>query len=275
MPGRYFSFTAEQFSTPPADWCLPGIVALIDQWEQLFGRFRRGGPIIVPSGGCGFSQECPYPPETLATRADAWMRDQGITPRDAPELPLDVYTMARNLRSEFGDGTAMEKLCIAWAGLNRVRWESAASVTAQMLGTKGTYGRQVGRTRPVATTQDPSVTDILIAHYVYADWQHNGFAHDISQGGVAYFDKVSQDAQHARKPETNPDWKTVFESWSSGGDWLTWTGHIPDVRVYRLCLLGPRPDLKTNPSERSKITALGVQALLGQNRAPKATWCAR
>jgi hypothetical protein len=274
MPPHY-SFTVEEKVSPPLDWCLPGTVALVDAWEAQYGRTRDGGPVLIPSDGCQQSPNCPIKPETLAAKADAWLRQRGIRPVDAPPLPLDVYTLARNVRSEFGSGTAMEKLAIAWVAVNRTLMDNAASITEHLLGTFGTFGRQVGSRRPASTQQDPSVADLLIANHVYTSWKTRGTEEDPTFGAVSYFDKVSQDAMHAKAPDSNPAPLDVYDTWTGGGNWLTWIGHVPDIRPYRLLLFSIRKDLRAanNNTERARIRNLGRLALLGQNRAPRADWC--
>lgn len=274
MPPRY-QFTAEERIAPPLDWCLPGTVALVDAWEERYGRTRDGGPILVPSNGCQQSPDCNIKPEVLTAQADAWLRQNGIRPVDAPPLPLDVYTLARNVRSEFGSGTAMEKLAIAWVAVNRTLMDNASSITEHLLGTFKTFGRQLGSRRPASTQQDPSVADILIANHVYTSWKTRGTEEDPTFGAVAYFDKVSQDAMYAKDPGSNPAPLNVYDAWSGGGNWLTWVGHVPDVRPYRLLLFSIRKDLRAenNNTERGRIRQLGRLALLGQNRAPRAAWC--
>lgn len=273
--GPRYSFTADERRNPPRDWCLPGLVATIDQVEALYGNAREGGPLLIPSP-CRNSEACAESPTMMASQADAWLRANRFRSLDAPPLPIDVYSMARNLRSEFGSGTAMEKLAIAWAGINRTEMHGNDSVTEHLLGTFGTYGRQIGSRRPASTRQDPSVADIIIASEVYTEWKLRGTENDVSRGAIAYFDKVSQDAMHAKDPANNPSPMEVYNAWSSGGDWLTWVGMIPDVRPYRLMLFARRKDLRAenNVKERLRITNLGRQTLFGQNRAPRADWCA-
>lgn len=273
--GPRYEFTSEERVVPPADWCLPGTVALIDAWEQKYGRTREGGPVLIPSGSCSHVPDCPEKPDKLTAAADAWLRQRGIRPADAPPLPIDVYTLARNVRSEFGSGTAMEKLSIAWVAINRMLMDKDESITAHLLGTFGTFGRQIGSRRPASTQQDPSVADILIANHVYTSWKLRGTEEDPTFGAVSYFDKVSQDAMNAKNPASNPPSMSVYESWSMGGNWLTWAGHVPDVRPYRLLLFSIRKDLRAenNTRERLRIFGLGRQSLLGQNRAPRPKWC--
>lgn len=277
MIGPYYSFDAAAFAKPPADWCLPNVVSIINWYDLAFGEKHKGGPVIIPSPGnaCAFTTDCSLTPTQLRDNADQWLIKNGFKNANDTPTPLDVYSMARNLRSEFGNGTIMERLCIVWSAINRMLDEGSDSVTANLIGTKGNYGRQIGRQRPASTMQDPSVVDLWISQLVYADYAVNGTLNDPSNGAAVYFDRVSQDAVHAKTPDGNPSAVDVYDSWSTGGDWLLWVGHIPDVRPFRLLLFKHYKDLRAANDTRTRATinALGKQAMLGQNRAPKAYWC--
>lgn len=163
MAGPYYSFDAASFAQPPADWCLPPIVAVINLYDLWWGWKRKGGPVVIPSpnNACAFTNDCSLTNEVLRDNADQWLVSKGLLPSSATPTPIDIYSMARNLASEFGNGTAMERLCIAWAAINRMLDEGDTSVTANLVGTKGNYGRQIGRQRPASTMQDPNVVDFL------------------------------------------------------------------------------------------------------------------
>lgn len=269
-----YEFPPALRSHPPRDWCVPGSVSAIQAWENAYGQYRKEGNLIMISA-CAESPNCGKTPAQIRDQGDAFLSAHGLRPANAPPTPLDVYSIARNIRSEFGAGTPMEKLALAWAAINRATREGSASVTANLIGSKGNYGKQVGRQRPASTAQDPSVADYLIAFQVYSDWKTTGFVNDPTHGAEVYFDRVSQDAQHAKDPENNPSSTDVYNSWAEGGDWLMWAGHVPDVRPFRLLLFKHYPELRAARAnaERARINKLGLAALRGVNKAPRATFC--
>lgn len=259
MGDRIYSFDTKDAHW----WCVPPWHDTVMGWEAKYGRTP------IPSGGCASSPECALDPEAMRAKAEAQVKTLGVYP-PAVDLPLDVYTLARNITSEFGDGTPEEKVAVALAGLNRAKEEGADSLTAHLLGTRKRYGEQIGIARPAATRQDPTVCDLLIASMVYTGWIQGEFE-DITHGATHYLDRVSQDAAHARNPET-PNGAAVFLDWSSGGDYLTWAGHVPNVRPWRLALLQRRRELGQSPEgrkERQLATKMGQLAVLAQNRQPK------
>lgn len=280
--------------SPPADWCLPSFYPLVKGWEDQFGFGRAGGPMILRSG-CAVIDDCTErgsgciakavncSPEAMRADAEAKMRGLGEAVWGAAKpLTLDTYALARNLMSEFGSGTPVEKVAVALVAMNRATALDGAKpftqgwISGHLLDRKnGLFGRQIGQIRPAATTSDPSVADVLIADYVLRAMQSGEMA-DVTQGATHYLDRFSQDGMRVRAVQngdtTPPDGgSAVFGAWSDGGDVLTWVGQIPDVRPWRLMLMRRRPELRKDPKARAAIRAAGLDAIKGKNRPPTPT----
>ena len=268
---------------PPPDWCLPTFHQAIVELEEKWGKTPLRSK-------CAHEDDCPETPEDLRAAAEAELRKLGAVP-PAYVLPLDVYTAGRNLRSEFSDGTPEEKAAIILAGINRAREEGATTLTEHLIHrTKKNYGRQIGTTRPASTAQDPTVADVLIAQMIFSGLE-TGEITDITHGATHYLDRVSQDfmrqksiAANAENPEVElvPSGEDVYLSWTEGGDYLTWVGHIPNVRPTRLFLFRRMRELRPDTDDaadlkrkkvklRAEIREAGLKAIRGTNRAP-APW---
>lgn len=261
----------------PDWWCVPpwhhAVEAVDRQWGKVFLK-----------SGCKVYKQCPTnkpgckrgaincDPEAMRQDAQQKLGELGVL-GPGIGLDLDTYSLARNIRSEFGKGTPEERVAIALATVNRARAESK-SVTQYLLDTRdGLYGKQIGNVRPAATSQDPSVGDILLARFVLAGTRL-GFLHDFTNGATHYFDRVSQDAAAARAAEeirTVPSGEDVYKSWTGGGDMLTWVGHMPNVRTWRLAMFARRYDLgktKAGRQERARVNSAGLESIRGKNRVP-------
>jgi hypothetical protein len=278
----------------PSDWCLPSFYPIVKDWEARFGFGRTGGPLIVRSG-CAVIDDCTErgagciakavncSPEAMRADAEAKMRGLGADIWDAAKpLSLDTYALARNLMSEFGSGSPVEKVAVAMVAMNRAtaldgsRPFTQGWISGHLLDRKnGLFGRQIGQLRPAATTSDPSVADVLVADYVLRAMQ-SGEMTDVTWGATHYLDRFSQDGMRARALQNGDSTppaggSDVFGSWSDGGDVLTWVGQIPDVRPWRLLLMRRRPELRRDPKARAAIRAAGLDAIKGKNRPPALT----
>jgi hypothetical protein len=281
LPTPILRVTRDKDGNPPDTWCVPPWHAAAEAWDKTWGK------TMLRSKTCTFNAECTESPESLRAAAEAKLQELGVWPADTT-LPLDVYTLARNVRSEFGDGTPEERAAIIFAGINLANDKNPGGSISDALihQTKKTYGAQVGSARPASTAQDPMVSDILLANYILSGVA-SGTVTDITMGATAYLDRLSQDAMHARsvaKSEQNPETaivktgEEVYNDWTAGGDYPTWVGHIPNVRPYRLMLLRKMPELRPVAGEsqedrnakltiRSQTHDAGLAALRGTNRA--------
>lgn len=280
---RKYSFSAAEKKAPPATWCLPFWHNRVMEWERRFGHQRRGpkgnplAPVMLDSGGCRRSDSCPLKPEAMRLRAEKQLRNLGVWPDDV-KLPLDVYSLARNLGSEFGHGTPEEQAAVVFVAMNRAKMQRE-SITKHLIGSMGNYGRQIGSARPASTAQDPTVANLLTAALIY-DGYRAGWIEDITHGAIGYFDRVSQDAQAAKRAaeiaagsekKKLPNGVALYARWTYAGGFLTWVGHVPGIRPYRLCLMAIRSEWNKTREGKAELEAArkgGKGAILGSNRAP-------
>lgn len=254
---------------PPMFWCLPSWYPLVASWDSQFRKTFINTP-------CKRTDECEVAPEQLRQLVERELRKLPVW-GNRP-LTLDALTTARNIQSEFGDGTPAERAAIGLAAGNRARAAGDPSVTAHLIHqTKGTYGKQTGSIRPASTAQDPSVANLLLGDLIAS-----GAIRDFTGGATHYFDRVTQDFMNKKNPDNNPAGEDLYLDWTGGGDFLTWLGHMPGIRTWRLALMKRRPDLKPraeDPPElraekiaaRAAIRDAGQKAVMGISRSP-APW---
>lgn len=111
------------------------------------------------------------------------------------DLPLDVYSAARMLRSE-GAAEGAVRVHVALNDLAHLGWDSLHQLlTYSTAGwAKGSYGRQhsvdpetgAAQTRRYATSHDPFENDIQVAFATIAD---HAAGNDPTGGAVKFFDK--------------------------------------------------------------------------------------
>jgi hypothetical protein len=253
---------------PPYFWCLPTWYPLVASWDSQYGK-------TFLTTACKNTEECSVPPEQLRQQVELALKQFPVW--GDRTLTLDAYTIARNMQSEFGEGTPAERAAIGLAAVNRARAAGALSVTANYIHqTKHTYGKQ-GPGRPASTAQDPSVSNLLLGYLIAS-----GAIRDFTGGATHYFDRVTQDFMNGRNPASNPAGEDLYLDWTGGGDFLTWLGHFPGIRPWRLALLKRRPDLKPTSDDaqalrteklkaRAAIRDAGQKAVMGVSRAP-APW---
>lgn len=237
---------------PPPTWCLPA-------WHStVTGLDRRWGSKVIRSGCLtGEDGAIPCRPEAMRADAEAKLRALGAWP-SSKKLTLNTYALARNINSEFGSGTPEERVAVAFSSVNRAKRDHMSVAEHVVHKQNHLFGRQQGSTRPVSTAQDPTAADVLLAELIL-----RGEISDITHGATHYFDRVAQDAAEA-KGSASLNGVGVYRSWSSGGDQLTWVGHIPNVRPWRLLLMR---EMKGEPN-RSQVIQAGLLAVQGKNRAP-------
>jgi hypothetical protein len=270
----------------PDWWCVPpwhGDLAAIDaKWGKTFLK-----------SGCKVYKVCPpdrdckkgavnCDPEAMRRNAESQLQSLGVLgPGEA--LDADVYTLARNIRSEYGSGTPEERVAIGLASVNRAKQEGTTITNYLLDSTWGLYGKQIGNIRPASTSQDPAVSDILAARFIILGRAY-GFLQDFTHGATSYFDRVSQDASAAKAAATEegrdvPTGAEIYKRWATGGDMLTWCGHMPNVRTWRLAMFAHRYDLSVKRTdsrevaqrkrrERREIYDAGMAAISGSNRTP-------
>lgn len=177
-----------------------GMSACLPRWHTWIASVPK---TRIYSGYSIVNGNVPSSPENLRAKAAAAIS------RGFDRLTLDEYSVARYIASEVGSGTPEEKVAVAEAGINHAKKVgvsvSRMLLTARNPANNGYYGpiNVVGPSdisapygRWAATTQDPTLQDIVIARFVlsggtknfsrYADDQ-NGPNAFIGKYGVEYY----------------------------------------------------------------------------------------
>lgn len=148
---------------------------------------------IVPSG-CGMDStgNVPCSPATMRATSETWLAQNmpAALATIGGHLGQDVYTFARYMHSEVGSGTIEERIAVGEAGFNQLKARGGLSAIGRMLTPNGKYGAihvPAARCaaegckscncdkRWAATSRDPSIIAIVLAHFVLTG-QSDGFA---------------------------------------------------------------------------------------------------
>ena len=261
---------------PPWYWCCPRWHHKSLEWTVEYGD-------TFLHSGCGNIDECTVDPEKARAAAEKHLQSFPVWGANR-KLDLDVYSLARNIRSENGTGSEEERAAIAFCAINRMKWKGYTSITDEVVHqTRRTYGNQIGGVRPVATSKEASVSDALLADLILKGAADGSIA-DETRGATVYFGPRDQEGMHVKKPETYPNGvPEQYASFVDGGDYLTWSGHVVGVRPRNLFLMGPRTDLRINEGDspavqheklatRSLIRKAGLEAAMGTNNPPLFQW---
>jgi hypothetical protein len=136
-------------------------------------------------------------------------------------LPLNVYSLARNIQSEAGSGSIAERGAMAQAALNRAR-RDGISISHLTMRNGTRYARQSGRNPRVASSQDPRWSDIVLAALTLEGRLEGQF------GGVThYFSPKVQDSMHAAGRTSSDRW-AIYDRWARSWGYA-WVGPIPGV----------------------------------------------
>ena len=210
--------------------------ACLPAWYQTLlaerGRAWRAG---VLDKSLGWSAACQVgevsrivdcSPEELRARTEAQIKALGLRPASW-HLPLDTYSIARNIRSEAGTGKANIPIKVVYAESALIRARSdKGTISALTMKNSAHYGRQSGSNPSVATSKDPTWDDIVIAEMAVA-----GALNNFARGTTHYFSPRIMDVW--AKQGKSDDALTLFERWSHGWgstrDRLVWVGELPGI----------------------------------------------
>jgi hypothetical protein len=259
-------------------WIRPWWAAQVDDIISKYGE------VELKEKRCAAAEECTTEPEKLRAAAEIELQKMEAWGPQRP-LTLEVYSLARNIVSEFGDGTAEEQAAVLFTAINRARVDGFQLPSEDLLHrTKHTYGRQLAaNVRPVSTRQTPRLSHLLIADFIYNGYLR-GEIDDPTNGAYNYLDRTSQDqsrsnAIKAGVSDLPQSGEAVYLDWADGGDYLAWVGHLPNVRPWFLMLMKYRTDLKPLETDtkaeksakykmRIDIRTHGHAAILRRDQAP-------
>lgn len=191
-----------------------------------------------PEPGAAAKGKCwvPCTAEAMRAATERKLHSLGLYPA-GKSLPLDVYIMARNIKSEAGSGTGAEKLAIGEALVNRAR-AKGQSLQRIALYNGRYFGAQWGSNPAVASRQDPHWEDIVAADLVIG-----GRSGNIARGATHYFGPRAQDAMARAGKDAKDRWGVVhkwhgydYGSLKGWGRPVQWVGQIPGIDIERQML---------------------------------------
>jgi hypothetical protein len=188
-------------------------------------------------------------------------------------LSLTTYTLARYLHSEVGSGTVEERVAVAESAVNRARRERLSKGVLGLLlyrkplghPNRGYYGPIHGigtgtSTAPygrwAATSRDPSIMSLLLAHLVAS-----GASGDFAQGAD------DQDGPEAWISKGQTSLHNYVRGLAAKGKF--WVGPLAGVDHWHT-FLQFTPDPLTRATMGKQLTERGIEALTLPRKAP--TW---
>jgi hypothetical protein len=231
-------------------------------WHDKFRPYRGqrySGGYTVPSFDQvpadlrvqGLEDFVPLEPEVLRANAERKLRELGLA-RLALPLSLNAYSLARNIASETGSGSAEQKVAM---GLSTVNAARRRGVSVHALVTKNNrvanrYGRIHGHGetssapygRFTASSAEPTVEDLMIAKFILDGGAGSG-PNDFARG--------ADDQAQVR----DIGWLT---SLARAGNY--WVGHIPGVNPAQVTLFR-KLGLNHQSPEGQTLLTRGLQML--------------
>lgn len=262
-------------------------VSCLPWWHVQFASPRFS--VTIPSGaGRDAEGNVDADPERLRADAEKFLTSRGFW---RGRLPLAVYTLARYIQSEVGDGTPEEKVAVAEAAVNRARisypqlrlQDAVNQLLLRRVCTPsasyplakracGRYGpihasdatcERLGLTsgcapygRWASTSRDPTVQAILIADFVLAG-KSGGFARGAD-------DQFGPDAARRVQGQGDAELAARIRRRAERGSF--WIGPLAGVNPRRTLLFASRPEFRGTPAE-SVLVAAAIDAI----RSPSPT----
>lgn len=225
-------------------------------WHTRFMPYRAiryPGGYTVPSSNDvdaaltaqGLEDFVPFEPETLRANAERQLRQMGVFGLFG-SLSLEAYSLARNIASETGNGSAEQKVAMGLSTVNQAR-KRGVSVTSLVTTNNrlaNRYGRIHGHgdtsTAPygrfTATSAEPTVEDLMIAKFILDGGAGSG-ANDFAHG--------ADDQAQVR----DSGWLT---SLARAGSY--WVGHIPGVDPSQVTLFRKTDIPASSPQGQALLT---------------------
>jgi hypothetical protein len=252
-----------------------GVPCIPSWYHQILAERGRAKAAGVLDKGLGYAAGCQVnaegyidcEPETMRSRTEARIKALGLRPASW-RLPLDTYSIARNVRSEAGTGAANIPIKVVYAESALIRANTdKGSISALTMRNGTRYGKQRGSNPSVATSKDPTWDDIVIAELAIA-----GKFGNFSRGTTHYFSPRIMDAWHAKGKGKNAaqTFETWSHGWSSTRDGWIWVGELPGID-HREHFLMKKVPLKGE--EWAKWYPIGKRALTQKSTTANAKPC--
>jgi len=207
--------------------CIPGWIHTINAERARAKAIGMLGKDLGASGVCvpDANGTVPCDPESMRARTEAQAKALGLYPA-GKHLSLDAYSLARNIGSEVGSGTVVEKVFIANAALNRLKLGDKRSISDLVMRNGNRYAKQSGSNPSVASSKNPAWDELVIAEMALA-----GAFGDFGGGVTHYFNPRIMDAWGAAGKGKNA--AQTYETWSHGWGsdrygWM-WVGPVPGI----------------------------------------------
>lgn len=167
-------------------------------------------------------------PTSMRASVDAQLHELGLfRPHDT--LSLDAYSIARNIQSEASTGSLAEKAAIAQSALNRARRDGIS--ISQLTMRDGTrYARQMGRNPRVASSQDPTWQDVVLAIMAL-----RGELQGTAKGATHYFSPKVQDSLYRQGRVSSDRWD-IYNRWTKSWGYA-WVGPIGGIDPHKQFLM--------------------------------------
>jgi hypothetical protein len=231
------------------------------------GVVLKPNPVLVVDGTCrdvsGNWGLVPCSPETLRSHAENALASMGLLATFGGRLPLDVYSLARNIAAEQQSGTVEEKVALALSTLGQARKRGVSASDLILSNNRGKrlYGRIHGYFddelpigspcekstrfgRWTASTKDPTILDLLIAQFVFS-----GGAGE--PGDPSNFAGGADDQAALGR---NEGW--MKSQWEKSSYWI---GDRPGINPRTLTLFATRKDIAPNSPEGRALLERGLQ----------------
>lgn len=239
----------------------PGLVDLCYPWwhEKFlpYRGIRYSGGYSVPGTdqvdpalrAQGLEDFVPFEPETLRANAERRLRELGVFGLFGT-LSQNAYSLARNIATETGSGSAEQKVAMGLSTINaaRRRGVSVHTLITQNNRIANRYGRIHGHGetssapygRFTASSTEPTVEDLMIAKFIL-DGGAGTFPNDFANG--------ADDQAQVR----DASWITSLARTGS-----YWVGHIPGVDPSEVTLFRK---LDVSPGESQALVARALAML--------------
>lgn len=213
-------------------------------------------------------------PESMRAQAQGVLRAWGYW-SILRSLPLTVYTLARYMASEVGSHSIETRAAVGMAAINRAKLEGLADVNALLLYRQGTGSPNRGYYGPIhgsggtghpygrwaATSQDPSLADILLADFLLG-------------GGDTGWARGADDQADLTSTANFPNPVATVRGFGSQRSY--WIGPLPGVDHRVTYLIARRNDIEPDSDAGQYLIERGIAIL----SAPSPSWsglgvCAR
>jgi hypothetical protein len=209
-------------------------------------------------------------------------------------LNQNVYTFARYMHSEVGSGTIEERVAVGEAGMNQARLRAGLTGNLWtklnvMLIPNGRYGAihcsaaacaSLSKPKPpdcncagrwAATTRDPSVMALLLAHLVVSGGSGNFANGAQTQWGPEYLKNPNGSRMGTGTTRARVESFVRYAATKDGGSYY-WVGPLPGVDPWHTWLSAKNPAGIFGGHEALVQRGIEALALAPNGRPVRATW---